>query len=364
MPSDPYEVLGVSREASSEEIKKAYRRLARELHPDANPGDSAAEERFKEVSLAYEILSDPEKRSRFDAFGDARGGGFDFGDLGGFGDLFATFFGGAAGGATRRGPQRGADVLAEVEITLEEAAEGVEREIELETMAGCETCSGSGAAPGTSPQRCSTCSGTGEIREVRRTMFGNMVTAVPCARCGGTGQEIVEPCETCGGAGRVRGVDVLTVMIPAGIDDGRRLKVSGRGHAGVRGGTSGDAYVQIFLAPHPIFKRVDDSLGVEVEVPMTVATLGGTIDIPTLEGAHEVEVSPGTQSGAVVRLKGKGMPRLGGRGRGELVALLKVMTPTDLDRTQVELLEQLAAARGESVAPAKGFFDRIKGAFT
>lgn len=360
--ADYYEVLGVPRDASPDDIKRAYRKLARQYHPDANRDDPDAAERFKEINAANEVLSDPAKRQRYDQFGDADAGAGGFGDFGNISDLFATFFGGGFGGGARRGPARGADVLAEIELTLEEAAEGVEREVEVTTLGPCPDCNGSGAAPGTHPTRCSDCGGTGEIRSVRRTMLGNVVTAAPCPTCGGSGQEITTPCGNCRGRGRVEVTDTLTVSIPPGVDDGARLRVSGRGEAGVRGGRSGDLYVGINVLPHEVFRRGGADLGCEVGVPMTVAALGGTITIPTLEGPEEVDVAPGTQSGEVKRLRGRGMPHLGGRGRGELVALLKVETPTDLDDEQVELLQQFAKLRDEHTG-GKGFFGRIKEAF-
>ena len=362
MPRDHYEVLGVPREAGADEIKRAYRRLARELHPDANQGDDSAEERFKEVTHAYEVLSDPEKRARYDRFGDDRATGMGgFGDFGSVSDIFSTFFGGMGGQS--RGSNRGSDVLAEVVLTLEEAATGVEREVELETLAECEVCTGSGAAAGTFPSQCTACGGSGEQREVRRTVFGNMMTATPCLRCSGTGREILDPCKNCSGAGRVRVVDSLTVQIPPGVDEGARLRVTGRGQAGVRGGTPGDLYVEINIERHPTFQRANEDLACEVKVPMTVAALGGVVSIPTLTEEEEVEISPGTQSGEVIRLRGKGMPRLGGRGRGEIVAVLRVETPTGLDREQTEILERLAKARGETTGQ-RGLLGKIKEAFS
>ena len=363
MAQDHYATLGVARDASPDEIKRAYRRLARELHPDAKPGDATAEERFKEVSRAYEILSDPEKRNRYDMFGDDRGAGVGFSDMGGISDLFASFFGGGfGGGGAPRGPGRGSDLLAEIELTLEEADTGVERDVEVVSLGECGDCGGSGAAPGTFPTRCSDCGGTGEQRQVRRTVFGNVMTASTCPRCGGTGEEIVSPCSRCGGRGRVQVTDTLTVQVPPGVDDGAQLRVSGRGEAGVRGGRSGDLYVAVRIAPHPVFKRAGDDLGCEVKVPMTIAALGGNVEVPTLEGPERLDIDPGTQSGEVVRLKGKGMTRLHGRGRGTLVALLRVETPTDLDDEQEELLQRFAELRGEEPSP-RGFFDRIKEAF-
>lgn len=362
--ADYYELLGISREADAAEIKRAYRNLARQLHPDANPGDSTAEERFKEITKAYDVLSDPDKRRRYDTFGDDRAAGFgDFGDIGGISDLFATFFGGM--GATtrsRRGPARGADVVAEVDISLEEAAAGVERSVEVKTLAECDTCGGTGAAPGTFPSRCRECGGTGELREVRRTMLGNMMTATACGQCGGTGEEIVERCRSCKGSGRTEATESLTLQIPPGIDDGAQLRVSGRGHAGTRGARSGDLYVVVNIDPHPVFRRAGDDLACEVGVPMTVAALGGEVEVPTLGDPESLEIGVGTQSGEVVRLRGRGMPRLRGRGRGELVVLLKVETPRELDDEQADLLRAFARLRGEEPGP-KGVFEKIKEVF-
>lgn len=359
---DPYETLGVARDATAEEIKKVYRKLAREHHPDANPNDPAAGERFKEITVAYETLSDPDKRRRYDMFGDEGLSGGGFSDFGGISDLFASFFGGGFSGSSRTGPARGADVLAEIELTLEEADSGVEREVQVEALNECSGCGGSGAAPGTFPSTCPDCRGTGELRQVRRTMFGNVMTASTCPRCKGAGQEITTPCPRCSGRGRIAEVETLTVQIPPGVDDGAQLRVSGRGHAGVRGAGAGDLYVAISIASHTTFRRAGDDLGVEVKVPMTVAALGGTVEIPTLEGPEEVDVAPGTQSGHVERLRNKGMTRLHGRGRGTLVALLNVETPTDLTDEERDLLERFAALRGEATG-GRGFFDKIKEAF-
>ncbi|HEX2240079.1 MAG TPA: molecular chaperone DnaJ [Actinomycetota bacterium] len=359
---DYYEVLGISPQATPDEIKRAYRRLARELHPDANRDDPGAADKFKEVTRAYEVLSDPQKRQRYDAFGDERIDAGAFADFGGISDLFASFFGGST---RRRGPTRGADILAEVQVSLAEAAAGIEREVELETLIECSQCGGTGSAEGTFPVRCSDCGGTGEMREVRRSVFGSVMTATTCARCGGSGQEVVDPCRSCGGRGRVRSVETLNVRVPAGIEDGTQLRVTGRGEAGMRGGRAGDLYVVVRVQAHEVFRRAGADLGCEVAVPMTIAALGGHVDVPTLDGDEPLEVPAGTQSGEVVRLKGRGMPRLDGRGRGDLVVLLKVETPGELDAEQAELLERLAALRNEHIAPrTEGFFDRIKQAFS
>jgi molecular chaperone DnaJ len=360
--TDPYETLGVARTATQEEIKKAFRSLARQHHPDANRDDPHAEERFKEINAAYEILSDPEKRQRYDMYGDVDAGAAGFSDFGGISDLFASFFGGVGGARSRRGPARGQDVVAEVEITLEDAATGVQTAVEIDTLIECPECHGSRSAPGTFPSQCPDCGGTGEVRQVRRTMFGDVMTASTCPRCRGVGEVIPDPCPNCNGQGRVASTESLTLEIPAGIDDGAQLRVHGRGAAGTRGGRSGDLYVVVNVAPHETFKRAGADLGCEVRVPMTVAALGGEVAIPTLEGDEVVEVKPGTQSGEIVRLKNKGMPRLGRYGRGELVALLRVETPTELDDEQADLLRRFAELREEDVGD-RNFFDRIREAF-
>ena len=362
MPTDHYAVLGISRDATQDEIKRAYRRLARQLHPDANRHEVDAEERFKEVTRAYEVLSDPVKRERYDMFGDERAGATGFSDFGGISDLFATFFGGAGGARSQRGPARGADLLAEVVLTLEEAASGIERDVEIETLSECPECGGSGARAGTHPSTCPDCAGSGELRSSRRTVFGDVITATTCRRCGGVGRVVTDPCPRCSARGRIAVTDTLTVSIPPGVDDGAQLRVGGRGQAGVRGGRSGDLYVAVRIAPHDVFRRAGDDLGCEVAVPMTIAALGGDVEVSTLDGPETIGITPGTQSGEVVRLKGKGMPRLDRSGRGQLVVLLRVETPTDLDEDQAGLLAELATLRGED-AGTKRFFDKLKQAF-
>ena len=361
--ADHYAILGVSRDASADEVKRAYRKLARRFHPDANPNDAEAAEHFKEVTHAYEVLSDPDKRQRYDMFGDERAGAGGFADFHGISDLFSSFFGGGMGSRARTGPARGSDVLAEIELTLEDAAAGVEREVEITTLQECPDCHGAGAAPGTFPTRCGDCGGTGELRQVRRTMLGDMMTASTCPRCRGRGEEIVTPCKLCSGAGRVPVNDTLSVHIPPGVDDGAQLRVSGRGEAGTRGGRSGDLYVGIRMAEHPVFRRVGDDLGCEVTLPMTVAALGGRVRVPTLADPEIVDIEPGTQSGEVITLRGQGMPHLRGRGRGDLVALLKVETPRNLSEEERELLERFAELHGDDVDRESGFFDKIKEAF-
>lgn len=358
--ADHYAVLGVQRGASAEEIKLAYRQLARELHPDTNP-DEAAHERFKEVTHAYEVLSDPAKRQRYDTFGDDRAGGGNFQDFGNISDIFSSFFGGMGGTGGRRS-MRGTDVVVEVMITLEDAATGIEQEVEVRTLASCDTCQSTGAQPGTSPIECTTCGGQGQVRQRQRSIFGDVMTAATCPTCSGTGRLIPSPCEECDGHGRISVVDTVTVQIPAGIDHGSHLKIAGRGEAGLRNAPPGDLYVQVQVQQHDIFQRGGDDLGCEVGVPFTIATLGGKVEVPTLDGFEEIEIVPGTQPDEIVRLKGRGMPRLNGRGRGTLVAMLKIVVPTDLDAEQVELLARLAELRGEE-AGSKGFLEKFKQAF-
>lgn len=363
MARDHYEALGVARNASAEEIKRAYRKLARQYHPDANRHEPGAEDRFKEISHAYEVLSDPQKRQNYDAFGDERGfGAAGFSDFGSISDLFSSFFGGF-GAEPRRGPTRGADVLAEVRLTLEEAAAGVEKEVEVATLVECPECKGTGSAGGTHPVKCSECGGSGELRQVRQTVFGQVMTATTCPRCRGIGEEIVDPCRNCKGSGRAHVTEVMTVQVPPGVDDGAQLRVGGRGQVGVRGGRAGDLYVGIRIAPHETFQRAGDDLGCEVSIPMTVAALGGEIEVPTLDGSEALAVKPGTQSGEIMRLKGKGMPRLTGSGKGELVVLLKVETPTHLTSEQEELLQRFAELRDEHPGD-RGLFQKIKETFS
>lgn len=363
MARDHYEILGVSRQATQEEIKRAYRQLARRYHPDANKDDPGAEERFKEITVSYEVLSDPQKRQNYDTFGDDRLGGVGSGDFGGISDLFSSFFGGFGGQSARRGPARGADILAEVELTLEEAAQGIEKDVEITTLVTCKGCDGSGSASGTFPSRCSDCGGTGEQRQVRRTVFGNVMTATTCHRCGGRGEEIVDPCPTCKGSGRTQATEVMTVRVPPGIDDEAQLRVSGRGEAGPLGGMSGDLYVGIRIARHEFLQRAGEDLGCQVTVPMTIAALGGIAEVPTLEGPETIEIKPGTQSGEIIHLKGKGMPRMSRGGRGELIVILKVDTPVDLTPEQEELLQRFAELRNEE-AGDRNLLQKIKEAFS
>ncbi|MDQ1516677.1 MAG: molecular chaperone DnaJ [Actinomycetota bacterium] len=369
MPSDFYAVLEVDRNATDDEIKKAYRRLARQYHPDTNDGDPAAEARFKEIGVAYETLRDPEKRRRYDMYG-AEGvgagggpgaGGFDFG----VSDLFDAFFGGGFGGGRGPGgPPRGPDAEVHVILDLEEAVFGVAKPVELRMPVECERCSGSGCEPGTHPSTCRTCGGGGEVRTVRRTILGQMMTATPCAACRGTGREILSPCRDCRGDGRVTLPATVEVQVPAGIDDGQRLRLAGRGPAGPRGGEPGDLYVSIAVRPHPRFERDGDDLLHVLRLPMTQAALGAHLRIETLDGGEDLLIPTGTQTGRLFKLRGRGVPALRGRGRGDLVVSVEVVVPEKLSAEEAQLVRRLAELRGEDVAPREeGFFSRIKSAF-
>ncbi len=345
---DLYEILGVPRDATQEEIKRAYRRLARQYHPDVNRSHDA-EERFKEIAAAYEILSDPDKRAQYDRYGQGLGPmDFPFGDVA---DIFEAFFGTGGFGrrtVTRRTRTRaGEDLYAEVSIGFEEAAFGTHREVEVERLEPCPSCAGTGAEPGTGPTRCRTCGGTGQVQEVRRSIFGTVMTARPCGDCEGTGEEILTPCRRCRGGGRVAAVRVVPVELPPGVADGLELRISGAGNAGVAGGRPGDLYLQVRVAEHPIFERRGQDLFAVLEVPMVQAALGAELEVATLEGTERIRIEPGTASGTVVRLRGKGLPSLGRRGRGDLFVTIRVRTPTDLTKQERELLERFAELRGQ-----------------
>jgi len=367
--TDYYEMLGVARNATDAEIKRAFRDLARRYHPDSNPDDPEAEERFKEISVAYEVLSDPERRRRYDLFGEgagragaASGGGDPFG----FGDIFDAFFGGDAFGMRRgpSGPMRGPDAEAEVVLDLGEAAFGTTSSIEVRLPVPCARCEGSGCEPGTHPSRCDVCGGSGEVRQARRSILGQIVTASPCAVCAGTGQRILSQCRDCRGDGRVLAQQTIEVEVPAGVDDGQRLRLTGRGAAAPRGGQSGDLYVNVRVRRHPDFERQGDDLVRVERVSVAQAALGALVSVPTLEEPHELAVPPGTQPGQVFRVKGAGVPSLRGRGRGDLLVRVDVEVPTHLSDEEAALWLQLAELRGESVAPPeKGVFSKLRSAF-
>ncbi|GAB2748138.1 molecular chaperone DnaJ [Nocardioides pakistanensis] len=394
MSQDLYETLGVSRDADADAIKKAYRRLARQLHPDVNP-DPETQERFKDVTRAYEVLSDPEKRRMYDLggdpFGGAGAGGFGQGAGFSFTDIMDAFFGGAGGGAAGagRGPRprvrRGQDALIRLEVDLAEAAFGSTHELKVDTAVLCTVCSGSGAAPGSEPVTCQTCHGRGEVHQVQRSFLGEIRTMRPCAACRGYGTIIPEPCRECSGDGRVRSRRTLNVKIPAGVDTGTRVQLSGQGEVGPGGGPAGDLYVEIQVAEHKVFTRHGNDLLCTVTVPMTAAALGTTLELPTLEAdladladsgsdseletSLEIDIRPGTQSGSEIVLNGRGVPNLRGVGRGDLVARVVVETPTRLDERQEELLRELAAIRGEESpdgqvqATHRSVFDKLRSAF-
>ncbi|MDQ6650731.1 MAG: molecular chaperone DnaJ [Actinomycetota bacterium] len=371
MAVDYYAALGVRRDATPEEIKKAYRRLARELHPDVNP-DPQVQDRFKVVTAAYEVLSDPQKREVHDLGGDplsstgGAGAGSPFG-FGGLGDIMDAFF----GGGTTRGPRtrvrQGADALIRVELDLAETAFGTTTELDLETAAVCQTCTGSGTAAGTHPETCSTCRGRGEVSSVQRSFLGQVMTSRPCPRCGGQGTLITHPCARCGGDGRVRARRTTSVKIPAGIENGMRLRLSGEGEVGPGGGPAGDLYVEVVERDHPVFTRDGDDLHSRVTLPMTAAALGTSLTLETLDGEEQIDIRPGTQSGQVLPLRARGVPHLRGTGRGDLLVHVEVRTPTKLDGDQERLVRELAQLRGEEHPQTRAgegsLFSRLREAF-
>jgi molecular chaperone DnaJ len=363
---DYYELLGVGRDATDDDIKRAYRSLARRFHPDANPGDDEAEARFKEISVAYETLRDPERRRRYDMFGESQTAGPGAGPEGfGLNDLFDAFFGGDMFGSRRgpTGPMRGPDLETRVDLTLVEAAFGATRSVEVRMPVTCSRCEGSGCEPGTHPARCDSCGGLGEVRQVRRSLLGQVVTASPCPACSGTGTRIPSPCRDCRGDGRVGETRQIDVEVPAGIHHGQRLLLRSQGPAAPRGGVPGDLYVGVAVTPDPRFERQGDDLHHVRRVAMTQAALGAQIPIETLDSEEVLVVPAGTQSGRVFRLKGRGMPSTHGR-RGDLVVEISVETPDRLAPEEAELLRQFAELRGEEIAGAEhGLISRIRSAF-
>ncbi len=366
-----YETLGVSRTASADEIKKAYRRLARELHPDTNP-DPDAEARFKEVARAYEVLSDAEKRQRYDAYGEAgigSRGGSPF-DTGGFTDIFDAFFGGGGAGpfggrpGRASGPSRGPDLEAVAQIHFEDAMFGCQTEVGVRTAVACESCEATGAAPGSSANVCGECGGAGQVRRVRQSILGQVVTAGPCGACGGQGEVIPDPCPDCKGDGRRIVEKQFNVDVPAGVDTGSTLRLTGRGAVGSRGGAAGDLYVHLEVLAHDRFQRVGNDLVHDLHLSVAQAALGTHIEFETLDGAEDLVIPRGTQPGRVFRLRGRGVPSVDGRGRGDLLVQVAVDVPEDLSDDQEDLLRRFAEARGEVVAPSgEGFFAKIRSAF-
>lgn len=374
MAVDYYQVLGVSRDADKDELKRAYRRLARKYHPDVNK-DPGAEEQFKEINRAYEVLSEPETRARYDRFGEAGVSGAgaagyqDFGDMGGFADIFETFFsgfGGAPGGAQqqarRRGPTRGNDLRLDLKLDFRDAIFGGEKEIKVAHLETCGSCSGSGAKPGTKPQTCSTCSGQGQVRRATRTPFGAFTQVTVCPTCEGSGQMIVDKCESCAGQGVKRQQKKLKITIPAGVDSGTRLRVSSEGDAGLRGGPAGDLYVYLFVEEDAEFRRDGINILSEVSVSYLQAILGSKIEVSTVDGPAELTVPAGTQPGTVLVLEGKGVPKLGNPvARGNHQISIRVEIPTKVSAEERELLEKLAHVRGDRVAKGSGFLGGLFG---
>lgn len=366
---DYYDVLDIGRDASQDDVRRAFRRLARQYHPDVSTDDSAAT-RFKEINEAYEVLGDPEKRRQYDQWGH-NGPGASFGaGAGGFGiqDIFETFFGGAGGRGGGRRPARGSDLRYDLQISFEEAIFGVTREIEVPRTVVCTRCSGSGAEPGSQPQRCPTCGGSGEIRRVQQSVFGQFVNVMACDRCRGSGQVISKPCAECRGRGTVEHLRKLTITIPPGVDDGQQMQVAGEGESGQRGGPPGDLYIFISVAAHETFKRQGSDIVLDVTVNVAQAALGAELDVPTIDGTTRVTLPAGTQFGRVLRLRGKGVPHLRGNGRGDQQVRVRVEVPTHLTDEQRRLFERLAASlAGESFGDdhpsargGKGIFERVK----
>ena len=370
---DYYEVLGIQKGASEDEIKKAYKKLARKYHPDMNPGDKEAEETFKEVNEANEVLSDPEKKARYDQFGfagvdpnygagaggGAYGGGFDFGDLG---DIFGSFFGGGFGGGQRRNPnapQRGESIRASVSVSFTEAAFGCEKSVTLERSEQCPTCKGNGCAPGTTPEICPDCHGTGTVQTRRQTPMGVFASNGPCRKCGGTGRLIHQPCPDCRGTGAVRKRKTIKVNIPAGIDHGQTISLRGQGNAGRNGGPAGDLLITVMVQPHELFRRDGVDVFCEAPITFTQAVLGAELEIPTIDGKVKYSIPEGTQTGTVFRLKGKGIPVLNGRGRGDQYVTVTIETPRNLNKEQKEALRKFSETLGESnYEKRKSFFKK------
>ena len=370
MADDPYETLGVARSASADEIKRAYRKLARQYHPDANPDDAEAERHFKEVAQAYEVLSDPERRAQYDRFGttDPRAAGAGFGAEG-FADIFDAFFGGNSPfGRQQRGPSGpppGNDIEVIVDVTLDEVVLGGEASFELDLQQPCTTCEATGAADGSEPVTCRTCDGMGQVQQVRQSLLGQMVTASACPTCLGFGTVVEDPCDVCRGEGRSSETKSFSIEVPPGIEHGNRMRLSGRGPAGPRGGARGDIYVVMRVVPHERFRRDGDDLVEELWIPVTLAALGGAREYATFDGQEQLVVPAGTRTGEEFRLRGRGVPRLRRRGRGDLIVRVIIDTPSDLDDAQEELLRSFAEARDEDVSPPdKGWFSKIRSAFS
>jgi molecular chaperone DnaJ len=358
--TDYYTILGVERTATDAEIKKAFRRLAQQWHPDVSQDPQAAE-RFKELNEAYQVLSDPGRRQRYDLFGAAGVEADVAAGFGGFADIFDAFFGGAVGGSRRGRPPSGSDLRYDLRITFEEAILGTEKEIEFPVLGRCDTCSGSGAKPGTESTTCPQCNGRGEVRAVRQTMLGQMVNVTTCPRCRGEGRIVETPCPTCRGEGRTERRRTLRVNIPAGIDEGHQIRLSNEGEAGLRGGPPGSLYVAVHVAPHPSLRREGTELVFEARVGLAQAALGTRIEVPTVEGEEEVEIRAGIQPGTEIRLRGRGVPHLRRPGsRGDLHVIVDVAVPTKLSRAEREALQAYAAAADEPVSDGATLLGRVR----
>ena len=371
---DFYEVLGVKKGASEDELKKAYRKLAKENHPDLHPGDKECEARFKEINEAYEVLSDPDKRAKYDQFGHAAfdpsqgfgGGGFGgFEGFGGFGDIFSDIFGGGfgfggGGGRNPNAPRKGDNLRATVNIKFEEAAFGVKKEVFVSKIEQCPDCKGTGCAEGTTAEVCPDCKGTGSVRTTQRTPFGMAQSTAPCSKCRGTGKIIHQPCPTCRGMGNIRKQHKISVSVPAGIDDGQTISLRGQGNSGANGGPQGDMLVTIIVRPHARFERDGSSVLLEQEISYAQAALGAEIEVPTLDGKVKLTIPEGTQPDAVFRMRGKGIPYLRGSGRGDQFVTIRIAVPKSLTSAQKELLRQFAATTGESDTLKTGLFNKKK----
>ncbi|MCL4489328.1 MAG: molecular chaperone DnaJ [Chloroflexi bacterium] len=365
---DYYEILGVSRNATDDEIKRAFRRLAKQYHPDANSGNGGTDEKFKEIGEAYQVLSDPEKRSLYDRYGhNAPQGGFnaDFSGFGGFADIFEEFFGMGQRGAARRGPQSGAHLKYNLSLSLEEAVFGVEKKLEVPRLETCPHCQGSGAEPGTTPVRCPQCHGSGEVRRVQQSIFGSFVNVATCPRCEGEGEVVTTPCSECHGQKRMQVTRTISVQIPAGVDEGTQIRLSAEGEAGLRGGSPGNLYIVVTIRKHALFERDGSNLLLELPINIVQAALGDKVKVPTLDGEAELTIPAGTQQGKTFRIKGHGVPQIRRNDRGDLMVTVQVVVPQDLDEKQKTLLRELGKTLGtEPVEPhEKGVFDKVKDAF-
>ena len=371
---DYYEVLGVNKGASDDEIKKAYRQAAKKYHPDLHPGDKEAENKFKEVNEAYEVLSDSEKKARYDQFGHAGvdpnfgagGTGSPFGQDIDLGDIFSSFFGGFGGrrSSNPNAPRRGSDIETTLYITFEEAAKGCKKEVQYQAITTCKDCNGTGAQKGTTPKTCTACGGRGQVTINQRTPFGTVQTTRPCDTCKGRGKIVETPCRTCNGRGQVRRKKTVEVNVPAGINDEQVLNVAGHGNSGVNGGPAGDLHVYIGIRPHPIFERRGDDIWCDLPITFTQAALGATVTVPTLDGKASYDIHEGTQPGDVFKLKGKGVQHLGGRGRGDQYVRVVIEVPKNLNGKQKELIRQFDAALGDkNYQKRKGFMDKLKDLF-